>query len=85
LWDNEKVGLYSIGESVMQIRVILEWDAEVEQYSAVCPELNWVASQGKTKDEAVNNLKDAIHLLLTPIDERLLEPQGDYETIELAL
>jgi len=37
-------------------------------YVAVCPELD-VASQGKTVEEANNNVKDAIFLYLNTIEE----------------
>jgi predicted RNase H-like HicB family nuclease len=69
----------------MNIRVLLEYDDDAKAYSASCPELNFVSSCGKTKEEAVTNLKEAIKLLLTPIPEELLETSGPVETIHLAL
>ena len=53
----------------MIIRAILEWDGEAQVYSASCPELNFVASFGDTKELAIANLKDAIQLMLKPIAE----------------
>jgi predicted RNase H-like HicB family nuclease len=53
----------------MIIRAILEWDDEAQAYSATCPELNFVASCGETKESAIANLKDAIQLMLEPIPE----------------
>jgi len=53
----------------MIIRAILEWDDEAQVYSAVCPELNFVALFGDTKELAIANLKDAIQLMLKPIAE----------------
>lgn len=50
----------------MNIRVILEWDDEAESFSATCPELNFVSSFGEIKETAVENLKDAIALMLEP-------------------
>jgi predicted RNase H-like HicB family nuclease len=51
---------------MMNIRVILEWDNEAESFSATCPELNFVSSFGETKETAIENLKDAIALMLEP-------------------
>jgi len=53
----------------MIIRAILEWDEEAQSYSATCPELNYVSSCGETENEAINNLKEAIQLLLEPIPD----------------
>lgn len=69
----------------MDIRVLLEWDEEAQSYSATCPELNFVSSCGGTKAEAVDNLKEAIALLLTPIPDDLLELAGPVEEVRLAL
>ncbi len=46
----------------MIIRAILEWDNEAQTYSATCPKLNFVASFGENREEAIANLKDAIQL-----------------------
>lgn len=53
----------------MNIRVLLEYDAEVGSYSATCEELNHVSSCGETKEAALANLREAIQLLLKPISE----------------
>ncbi len=53
----------------MIVKAILEWDEDAQSYSATCPELNYISSCGDTKEEAVENLKDAIQLLLEPIPE----------------
>lgn len=53
----------------MIVKAILEWDEEAQSYSATCPELNYISSCGDTKEEAIENLKDAIQLLLEPIPE----------------
>jgi predicted RNase H-like HicB family nuclease len=50
----------------MIIRAIIEWDEEAQSYSATCPELNSISSFGDTKQEAINNLQDAIKLMLEP-------------------
>jgi predicted RNase H-like HicB family nuclease len=69
----------------MNIRVVLEWDDEVQAYSATCPELNFVSSFGDTRDEAIANLKDAIKLLLEPIPDYFLDSTGSSKTFEMAI
>ncbi len=54
------------GSSRMDFRVVLEYDAETEQYSVVCPELPGCASRGDTEEEAMANIKEAIDLYLSP-------------------
>ena len=48
----------------MIIRAIIEWDEEAQAYSATCPELNFVSSFGDNKEQAIDNLQDAIKLML---------------------
>jgi predicted RNase H-like HicB family nuclease len=55
----------------MIIRAVIEWDEEVQSYSATCPELNFVSSFGDTKEKAIANLEDAIKLMLEPIPDNL--------------
>jgi predicted RNase H-like HicB family nuclease len=43
-----------------QFQVIFIFDAEYQGYVAEVPELPGCVSQGKTLDEAVENIKDAI-------------------------
>ena len=50
----------------MDLRVIVEYDAETNSYSAVCPELPGCTSCGDTKQEAMENVKEAIELYLEP-------------------
>ena len=69
----------------MMIRAMLEWDEESQVYSATCPELNFVSSFGESKDEAINNLKDAIRLMLEPIPDEFLESNTVKEVVELSL
>lgn len=49
----------------MKFRVVLEYDAESEQYSVYCPELPGCASVGDTETEAMANIKQAIDLYLS--------------------
>lgn len=69
----------------MLIRAILEWDDEVNAYSATCPELNFVSSFGESREAAIANLKDAIALMLEPIPDYLLELADSREVVEMAL
>lgn len=69
----------------MNVRVILEWDDEANSFSATCPELNFVSSFGETKETAIENLKDAIALMLEPIPDHLLELTNTKETVQLVL
>ncbi len=57
----------------MQLRAVIEFDNEVQAFSATCPELNFVSSCGTTKQEALKNLQEAILLMLEPIPEYILE------------
>jgi len=50
---------------------VLEYDAEVKAFSAVCPELPGCASAGDTEDEARQNIQEAIRLYLEPSDIEL--------------
>lgn len=69
----------------MIVRAILEWDEEVQSYSATCPELNFVSSYGDSREEAISNLKDAIFLMLEPLPDHLLVKKPSSEMVELAL
>lgn len=50
----------------MKFRVVIEYDAGTESFSAVCPELPGCASAGDTEEEARRNIKEAIELYLAP-------------------
>lgn len=69
----------------MDIRVLIEYDQDSQSYSATCPELNFVSSCGETKELALNNLREAIDLLLTPIPESMLATEQNIETVHIAL
>lgn len=53
---------------MMQIRVVVEYDNELESYSAYCPELPGCTSCGDSEAEALENIKEAIELYLEPDD-----------------
>lgn len=44
----------------MTYRVIITYDSEYEGYVVDVPELDGCMSEGKSLDEALNNVKDAI-------------------------
>ena len=69
----------------MIIRAIIEWDEEAQAYSATCPELNFVSSCGDSKEQAIDNLQDAIKLMLEPIPDDLYSESSTSEQIELVL
>jgi predicted RNase H-like HicB family nuclease len=47
---------------------VLEFDAETNSYSAICPELPGCASAGDTEQEARANIEEAIRLYLAPTE-----------------
>ena len=55
----------------MKFRTVIEYDAEAQAFSAVCPELPGCASAGDTEEEAKRNIKEAIELYLAPSDVEL--------------
>ena len=55
----------------MKFRVVLEYDAETESWSAVCPELPGCTSAGNTEEDARHGIEEAIRLYLAPRDLRL--------------
>ena len=52
----------------MTWRVILEPDPETGEWAAWCPELPGCASAGTTRQEALDNIREAIELYLEPDD-----------------
>ncbi len=44
----------------MKLRIVIEYHQEDEIYVASCPTLPGCVSQGKTRSEAVENIKDAM-------------------------
>ena len=55
----------------MKFRIVLEYDADAQAFSAVCLELPGCASAGDTEEEAKQNIKGAIELYLAPSDLEL--------------
>ena len=58
-------------------RVILEEDPGTHEWAVWCPELKGCASAGATREEAVENIKEAIELYLEPLP--IQAPRGSEE------
>lgn len=52
---------------LMSWRVILQPDPETGDWAIWCPELKGCASAGRTREEAIENIKEAIALYLEPL------------------
>lgn len=52
----------------MNWRVVLEKDPETGDYAVWCPELPGCTSAGRTEEEAIANIREAIALYLEPDD-----------------
>lgn len=50
----------------MNWRVILEEDPETREWAVWCPELPGCVSAGRTEEEALSNIREAIALYLQP-------------------
>ena len=67
----------------MQLKIILE-PSEEGGYTAVVPSLPGCISEGDTKEEALENIREAIELYLEPVeDDQTYAP--DAEMIEMAV
>ena len=66
----------------MKIKVILE-QGEDGYFVAYCPSLKSCWSQGRTEEEALKNIREAIELYLEP-DEKLIE-DDKHKVYELAI
>ncbi len=67
----------------MKIKVILE-KGEDGYYVAHCPSLKSCWSQGKTKEEALQNIQEAIELYLEPEIDKFVEDES-HEIHELVI
>ncbi|MBF0274694.1 MAG: type II toxin-antitoxin system HicB family antitoxin [Nitrospinae bacterium] len=67
----------------MNLKVIVE-KGEDGYFSVHCPSLKSCWSQGKTSEEALENIKEAIELYLEPEIEELVEDEN-HKVYELAL
>lgn len=68
----------------MKLKIVLEkgMDGYIVAY---CPALKGCVTQGRTEEEAINNLKEAIELYLEADPKDIKRPEGEYKICELAL
>ncbi len=64
-------------------RVVLEQDSETGDWAVWCPELPGCTSAGDTKEEALENIEEAIELYLQP-DTIELEPGAILQEITVS-
>ncbi len=67
----------------MKLKIILE-PSEEGGYTALVPSLPGCISEGDTKEEALENIREAIELYLEPVEDDQVLAQNA-EMIELAL
>jgi predicted RNase H-like HicB family nuclease len=67
----------------MKLKIVLE-PSEEGGYTVYVPSLPGCISEGDSKEEAVENIKEAIELYLEPIDDDLILKDG-VETKELVV
>ena len=67
----------------MKLKIILE-KGENGFLVVHCPSLKGCWSQGKTEQEAINNIKEAITLYLEP-DPDDVKPSDDHKVLEVAV
>ena len=63
----------------MKFRVVLEYDAVANAWSAVCPELPGCTSSGIDEDEARAGIEEAIRLYLSPAELELPADAKEFE------
>lgn len=68
----------------MKLKIVLEngMDGYITAY---CPALKGCVTQGRTEEEAVQNLKEAIELYLEADPMDIALPEGRYKVSELAI
>jgi len=68
----------------MKLKIVLEqgMDGYIVAY---CPALKGCVTQGRTEEEALTNLKEAIELYLETDPQEIKRPVGQYKICEMAL
>ena len=68
----------------MKLKIVLEkgMDGYIVAY---CPSLKGCVSQGRTEEEAIENIKKAIELYLEADPQEIKKTQKDYKVCEVAL
>lgn len=67
----------------MKLKVVIE-PGEDGYFTAHCPALRSCWSQGRTREEALSNLREAIELYLEPEPEEVRE-EAEREVVEISL
>ena len=67
----------------MKIKLYLE-PSDEGGYTVIVPSLPGCISEGETKEEAIENIKEAIELYLEPVDDDILAV-SNAEELELAI
>ena len=68
----------------MKLKIVLEKGMD-GYITAYCPALKGCVTQGRTEEEATNNLKEAIELYLEADPKDISLPRDQYKISELAL
>ena len=68
----------------MKLKIVLEEGMD-GYIVAHCPALKGCVTQGRTEEEAIKNLKEAIELYLEADPQDIRRPEGQYKVCELAL
>lgn len=68
----------------MKLKIVLETGMD-GYITAYCPALRGCVTQGRTEEEAISNLREAIELYLEVDTPDIVPPQGAYKISELAL
>ena len=66
----------------MKLRVVVEYDPELDSYGAYCPELPGCTSAGDSEEEALKNIKEAMALYLEPTPVKI-RPDGKVFEVEV--
>jgi predicted RNase H-like HicB family nuclease len=68
------------------MRQVIIYPGEDGYYVAECPSLPGCASQGRTRDEAVTNIREAIRAYVAALEQdHLAVPEERFETLVVAV
>ena len=68
------------------MRQVVVYPGEDKWWVAECPSLPGCVSQGKTKEEAIENIKDAIRVYVAALEEdNLAVPPDNFEALLVAV
>ena len=68
------------------MRQVVVYPGEDRYWVAECPSLPGCISQGKTREEAISNIKEAIEGYITALEEdHLPVPEEHFETLVVAV